>query len=589
MSYFLNETNCKKLPLTDERQRYFLDIIRTRLNVGSPLYIQANSFNIFYITQEALNHIKKSKHDEKRYINYLKQTLKELISIYNEDIVYKDLMLPTDIIKDNIEKCIKLESIKNSNYDIELLEYNLKLILSKQEKYEKIAFDKLRYHIFDEDFELTKCERTFSKIRIYNKYLISQLLFRGFSGIYLYNRLEQFLKPANYKGNNFKTQFDKVIGSLLTKKTIISLYLPVRLSKNFQNIAIFKENGFNFLDESLENHLLTSKIKKIRNNDNDIFFLEYKIESTDYLSAILFLNSEIEKISDFYLHGDQPTFYYDIIVKNGSSIQTYNLDKTWKTIFSDQWYINDIKHAYDLKNIIYKFNSESKKTISQSLRYLKVGSKSQNIEQKFLNYWISLESLFSWHKSDSILSAMNSFIPYYSFIDNIKSRLNFIKNILKKYNPYINSVIVNRLDLKVKLYIELKNSELIKIIKSKDDLKKMLDDLNNLEYAKSLILEQVDILKDINPYFEKHKQSCENNLRRIYLYRNQITHQGHYDTLPIHLILLLKSYIYSCYYSLILSNTSIPSENNINLSGNLELTKIIISKNLDKNIYDLFE
>jgi hypothetical protein len=591
MSYFLNETNYQKLPLTDERQRYFLDIFRTRLNVGSPLYVQSNSFNLFFITRESLNHIEKFKNDKNRSINYLKQSLKELQNIYSEDIVYKELSLPIEIIKSNVESCINYDQEKKGNYDFELLEFNLRLVLSNQEKYEKNAFRKLRFHLLEEDFDIKKCERVFSKIRIFTKLLLSQLLFKGYSSIYLYNRLEQFLKPKNYKGNNFIEQFDKVIGGLLTKKSDIQLYLPIKTKKDMSNIALLTDYNFNFFDESTAINLLNQRIENIRsiNNDNDIFFLQYNIESTDYLSALLTLNSKIEKISDLYIHGDDLIFYKDIIVKNGGTFKNYNLDKIWKTIFSDKWYLNEMKNSYDLKKIISTFNYESQKTISQSLRYLKIGSKSQTIEQKFLNYWISLESLFSWHKSDSILNAMNSFLPYFSFIDNINSRINLIKNILKRYNPNINPIIISRLNLNKNLYENLSNSDLLKILKSKEDLKKMLDDLHNIEYAKSVILEQFDLLKDTKSYFEDHKKKCENNLRRIYIHRNQITHQGHYDKIPVHLILLLKNYIYSCYYSLINFNSTIKSDKNINLNGNLEMCKLIISNNLDMTIYDLFD
>lgn len=591
MSYFLNENNCQKLPLTDVRQRYFLDIIRTRLNVGSPLYIQSNSFNIFYITQESLNHIEKFKNDEKRYTNYLKQSLKELLDIYNEDIVYRELSLPTDLIKSNIEKCINYGNENKGNYDIELLEFNLRLVLSNQEKYEKIAFQKLKFHLFEENFEIQKCERSFSKIRLYTKYFISQLLFRGYSSIYLYNRLEQFVQIKNYKGNDFITQFEKIIGGLITKKSDIQLYLPIKAKKDIYNIALLNDYKFSFFDESSGSDLLKQKIEiiKNKNNESDIYFLEHNMQSTDYLSAILNLNSKIEKICDLYIHGDELIFYKDIVIKIGSSVLLYNLDKIWKTVSSDRWYHNEIKNSYELKNLISTFKYDSQKTISQSLRYLKIGSKSQNIEQKFLNYWISLESLFSWHKSDSILNAMNDFIPYFSFIDNIKSRIKFIKNILKKYNPKINPVIISRLNLNKDYYQDLSNSDLLKILKSKDDLKRMLDDLNNLEYAKSLILDQLEYLKDTKSYFNDHKKICENNLRRIYLHRNQITHQGHYDKIPVHLILLLKNYIYSCYYSITNFNSKIKSDKDINLSGNLEMCKIIINNNLDINIHDLFD
>ncbi|MBB4809233.1 hypothetical protein HNP31_000926 [Acinetobacter johnsonii] len=589
MSYFLNETICQKLPLTDERQRYFLDIMRTRLNVGSPLYVQSNSFNLFFITKESLNYIEKFKNDEKRYINYLKQSLRELQSICNEDIVYKELFLPIEIIKNNIESCINYDQEKKGNYNFDLLEFNLKLILSNQEKYENIAFKKLRFYLLEDEFELGKCERVFSKIRLYTKFLISQLIFKGFSNIYLYNRLAQFLKENNYKGNSFNQQFDKIIGSLITKKSKIQLYLAIKAKKDFSNIALLNEYNFNFFNESEGNEVLVQKIKHIKPQEQDIYIVEYDTQATDYLSAILSLNNKIEKISDLYIHGDNLIFYKDIVVKNGLAIQKYNIDKIWKTIFSDQWYLNEMKNSYDLKTIISIFNHESQKTLSQSLRYLKIGSNSQNIEQKFLNYWISLESLFSWHKSDSILNAMNEFIPYFSFIDNIKSRINLIKTILNKYNPTINPVIINRLKLDEGSYINLKNSDLIKILKSKDDYKKLLDDLNNLEYAKSIIIEQFEILKDTKAYFDNHKRICENNLRRIYSYRNQIAHQGHYDKIPVHLILMSKSYIFSCYYSLIYFNLAIRADKNININGNLEMCKTIIKGNIDINIYDLFD
>lgn len=143
MTYFLNETLCQKLPLIDERQRYFLDIIRTRLNVGSPLFIQANSLNIFFIAQDIISHIKKVKNEEKKYINYLKSSLNEILIIQKEDLVYRDLKLPFEIIKDNIENCIKAQTFEHSDYNLELLEYNLNLILKTQEKYEKIAYTKL--------------------------------------------------------------------------------------------------------------------------------------------------------------------------------------------------------------------------------------------------------------------------------------------------------------------------------------------------------------------------------------------------------------------------------------------------------------
>lgn len=329
-------------------------------------------------------------------------------------------------------------------------------------------------------------------------------------------------------------------------------------------------------------------MNKLKDNQQHIYFIKYEIETTDYLTAIFQLKSKIEKICDFYIYNDQLTFHNDIIVKNGLTVQTYDLDKIWKTTFSNQWYINDTKNAFELDKLVSKFNSNSKETILQSLRYLKIGSNTQNIEQKILNYWISLESLFSWHKSDSILNAMQNFIPYFTFIDEIRTRINFIKNILKKYTPNINEIIIKRLDIKETEYIKLNNSELLKIINSKDDFNRLLDDLKKMNYAKSLIIEQQNIFKDIDSSFKNHQKDCEITLKRIYHYRNKIAHLGHYEKIPTMLILKLQSYIYSCYYSLALNNHSFHEIENSDISGSFELTKLLIQKNLNKNIFDLF-
>jgi len=165
---------------------------------------------------------------------------------------------------------------------------------------------------------------------------------------------------------------------------------------------------------------------------------------------------------------------------------------------------------------------ESKKKINSSIRYFRLSNEAQEIEHKFLNYWIGLEYLFS-----------NTDDPQ-STIDRVKRYLPAIQtNVYVK--RLINDLHKNIVRLKATSITDFNQKNTAYLLKelSYDELwDKYYQDLPLISYRARKL---ADIFFNRNPakksselilLLRSHEKGLKQHLTRIYRLRNEIVHEA---------------------------------------------------------------
>jgi hypothetical protein len=214
-----------------------------------------------------------------------------------------------------------------------------------------------------------------------------------------------------------------------------------------------------------------------------------------------------------------------------------------KNVYKEESLASSRYPLFDFTNLINSLEYSDKSQVLQSLRYVRLAREIHSNEQKILNLWISLESLFFWKDESTILSILNQYVPKIYAQASIISRLDIALKIAKKST-------INILDNRENINL---NSEDILEIFSNDDLsKKVFENLND-ELFKYQWSNLNNIFKSESNIFKQMKNTeldVSRQIRRIYFLRNKISHTGYYTDINPITTLHLMDYVQICYVSI---------------------------------------
>ncbi len=180
----------------------------------------------------------------------------------------------------------------------------------------------------------------------------------------------------------------------------------------------------------------------------------------------------------------------------------------------DGVYSNDISLATSFKEYLEKiWNNQFieqgvKDRIDSALRHLRVGNSSEELEQRFINYWIALEFLFS-----SPESAETTFNRIKKFLPTILTSCYVKRNLYALNQCLIKSDLLTSGDL----YWE------------KEDVDQYINTINSimlrykLKLMKSRIFTTSDKRED---YINSHEKNLKWHIARIYRVRNELIHEA---------------------------------------------------------------
>jgi len=159
-------------------------------------------------------------------------------------------------------------------------------------------------------------------------------------------------------------------------------------------------------------------------------------------------------------------------------------------------------------------NKETINKINSGIRYLRMGGESDEIINKFLNYWIGLEYVFSTFEADAY--TVGRLKDYFKRCHS----LIYLKRNIKEFHRDIRKLNQQHI---VPLY-----NENLEYLKSEESYNLLINQSTSplivfrAQYYRYLLIDG----KKMKDTLEKHQKNLEWNLTRIYRVRNEIVHNA---------------------------------------------------------------
>ena len=569
---FLSDSYWNDLPIPDYRGRFFVELYWELLSKDTPHFYQARLMNTISSLDELIEAIHLFKENEKN-LSALTNASRETISVLNFDDVIKrlyskEVKLLLDILK-NIEK----ESIEKQDLRKIILISNK--ILACKERYLNELQSELKSSLTS-TLDLSQKERVLLEIQKTTSIYVSSLLSEGYSPTYLYNRMEYLTRHNNYGARDFSQQLNSIISKLDNKKRSYRVYFAVKTNK--------KETLLK--NEHLHNLTFVSKIPEdLRPAAEDAFrnftsnlYATAEINGQDYIGAAWEAKDIIDKSLDYILT-KSPRINIAIcehcfsVYKAGGHIykQNINIDLLIKFLSHDPHINLDETHSHS--SIKSNLTEGSFEHLSRSLRYLRLGRESVSLEQKLLNIWIAMESLFIDLNSKNIIDRILDFVPRAYAYETLLKRSSYVLKLLSKHKISIPESLKSDLGVSEDTF----SSSVSKIVFHNTlmidgNARKLFESIENSEHLKfriKSVYDEIKNIKSIKARLNKTEKDVSMQLRRLYLYRNKIAHAGYLSGIRPQLINNLVDYLMVCYKAIFVTLASIDDDRKFTVSDSI--------------------
>lgn len=567
MKKYQKNNTWERLPIPDEdyRPRFFIEIYQELLNSNTLASYQPRLMNLLSYIDEIIDLIKFYNQDE-RAKHYIIKSLSEFIHYLKDDKSANEIYHDEISMLENEFKYINVLN----DINIKKIRIIMGYFLSddKKTKYWDSICNNLLESVCSEEFNKEHIRRNLDKINSSCKFFISYLLNQGMSTRYLFNRSDMFTQISNYGSRNWKEQMSNIIKKLSIKEYTHRVYFILSTDKklthdnyNINNLNIYNHNDFIKENKQIikRNERFTKFLKQ-KKGKGFHYVVEFKIKSSNYDNAQLKAKNRLDVLLDAI------NVLYKIEILDNSLVITENQGKqhfnTIQNISLERGSRFLYDHEMDLISIFNRLNRDSIEIIENSLRYYRLARESKSIEQKILNTWISIESLYVRNRNnkENIISNIIQNVPmiYNSF--SIIRRVRYAKELLKSNKISIPDEIKNHLDIKNNMFDKTTTDEqVLKIITHKELFLSLVNNINgseHLKYRLGSIMEFIHHDK-IMSKFKESEESIHNQLYRIYFMRNKISHRGHYKKINPHLLEHLTDYLILSYAALVIGSSYI--------------------------------
>lgn len=562
----LAEDLWSKLPMADFRPRFFVETYIEKLSVNTPHFSQSRLMDVFSSCGEALGYISEYQSNEKN-AGYILSALDEIDSCLSGDPVATDIFRYLDEPRANVFKKIRSGDLSSSQ--LNRLSVICRAIVSKEDLYSESLLAALRTSIV-EVADLNQKTRLTANIYLLTGLYTTHLLNRGYSPTYLFNRAELFMREANYSGKNFQEQFDFVTERLRSYTTSHDVYFSIRAHKPSCLLSIEDDSVFTFSDV-LPEFISGPDRDKLGKEFEFNVIVRSTIEATDYVTASWRVKDRLDKLLDavtaLELNPKIQVSSNCVVVSKHQNLthrRSLNiglllgfLSSEGGTYFSSSE--SSIRHA------LAQLNEHGREKLGRSLRYLRLARESVSLEQKLLNLWISLESLFSDGES-SILSNILEYVPQIYAVSALRRRVSYLRELLAR----------NQVDVTKKARVHLggecdvfnkdvTDAQIFLLLKDEAASIELFDSLGLREHLKFKLLSTFEEMKSNKTIYERVRRSevdVARQLRRIYFLRNKIAHTGHYANIRPQLVTHLLDYLAVCYTAITVSAAKAAQDQN---------------------------
>jgi hypothetical protein len=474
-----------------------------RLKLSNPLLIIKELTSV--CSDLAKNKLK--NHD------YATSVIKETLKLTKDNHHLKSTVISIDYFNALIEKSNKDDYLK--------IVHAGNLIVNDNKDYTNTLFEEIYKIIVAKRTDLILDYDDLKKFSRLIEYLYVELCSIGYSKFYLYRFLTAIFSGVD--AIDFDARYS-IIKSLKDRPVENFEVIFGLDSTKFDKTKVkLLSNGINILNKSDK-----TRISVITKNKVDIFFdeneehllLSLNVNTKDYYQALNLSRSKLLNILDvLYLgHSDKNLS----LIKDCFIVGSNQPDKSSSlpTMYQIDGYYKSNNKVY--KVLIEKFtkinnsniNDETKNKINSGIRYLRMGGESGELINKYINYWIGLEYIFSTYDADSYtIGRLREYFKRAHALIYIKRNINDFHKDIKILNEHHLIPDYND-DLE---YLKVENNYNLIIASSVSPLLRF-----RAEYFKNLLMDN----KKVRAALENHQKNLEWNLTRIYRIRNEIVHNA---------------------------------------------------------------
>jgi hypothetical protein len=492
--------------------------------------------------------------DSHRYrINNPKTLLKELCAVLRDfelrkiqheehvDKVIKELF---EFIKDNQDTFLSFNFVKQTYFtkllekpkkeDFKNLSFVIKKLLQENENYFEILSTRISAEIAQlnssSDINLSALKKLDKMIT----YLVTEILDRGFAKKVVRDEIwEIFVKSNCTFVEAHQILRTKVENTHLEErfKIIYRLQIPQKLNKP----AI--QGARSETKETILALTNTSITRAFVKPDNT--FISFEENGLDYMQVLNKSKRKLAEILDIlylgYNHANIKLHDYTLVINlqrpeqakaHPIFYQTEGYYRSGESIYTD--FNNKLNQIYTSSNI----NIEAKEKIKSGVRYLRMGSEAIELEQKFVNYWLGLEYIFSTYGKSTFSRILKHF-----------SNAHLLVYVKRNFIEFHNDIV--RLNLGTTIpNFDINNP--IAYLKIKETYTNIIEQHKANFPLLALRAELYSTLfreKELNQLIDNHYHNLQWNLGRIYRIRNEIVHDAAIDINIEHITTHLRYYL----------------------------------------------
>jgi len=405
-------------------------------------------------------------------------------------------------------------------------------------------------------------------IQVITKALSTQLIHKGYSFNYLYNRKSLFLD--NTRGLDFRAKFNYF------KTDILKPSRTFRVVFKFSATGNILSFGEIFSIKLLEKFNPDSTTKEESEFDEQAgeFYGELNVESPDPYSAVYASRKSISLIQNIVRYEYRKKEFKvspNFLVYDDTNTNVYLYPSTQRPLgFISAGKDNRFKKYLETFDILMnsskrKIDKDSVDRIINSFHYFRLSLDSAEPETRFLLNWIAFEYLVKINMNKGLIEKVVNYIPKL-FVTQYLNKLlkDFASNIFRlRCDRHI--LISAGVQINPNKQIDI--STLFELLRDTSKSNTIISS-NDTPLFEQRVNDLANILKDsesIQSKLQEHLEDVQWNLQRIYRVRNKIVHSA---STNLNLTQLDGNLTY--YYTTLLNNiiyNSISAKNNITLDA----------------------
>lgn len=560
MNYLPLQTwNSLPIPAGDFRPRFFVECFRERLSMHTPHFYQSRLMTVFSSCAEALIYVDEQRSGLNAAV-YLKLAIDELEDCWKRDSIAKELFAYTDDIRTSVIAAIKKDDI--SELVLTKLSLFCNALVSRADEYHELLLKKLKLSL-TEVANLTKKGRITKQIHTLTGLYVSHLLYEGYSPTYLFNRMSYFERASHYGPRNFEAQFTAVTNRLQNSKRNFDVFFWIHTNKPQQLLEITDDSDFSFLDQ-IDPRIQGVALKKFTQGER-VVIAKTCINSTDYVSAAWRAKEKLNKLLDAVTAlelnprvsaattcATVSEFFNQPGGQSVTNVETINVDLLVGFLVSELG-TSFTTTSSSIRSNSVTLNEKGKERLGRSFRYLRLARESISLEQKVLNLWISLESIFS-DGGTGIIGVISKHIPQIYALTGIHRRVSYLKSLLVRNTIATTPLYQSQIDGALSFTNQTTDENIFKLLRNENATKELVSSLGgdkeHLVYRIISTFEELEDNQKVVTRVDMSSTDVARQLRRIYFLRNKITHSGHYESIRPQLISHLIDYIAVCYHAI---------------------------------------